>query len=85
MEKKQVLLTFAFLVKKYCKIFNECENNALKKSKFIYYQQEKNINYTNDKGVPIKDYNTFMCAYIVHRGKKHFYRYCLNSFSIQKY
>ena len=34
--------------------------------------------------VLIKDFNTFMCDHTLHRGRKHFCRYCLQAFSIEE-
>ena len=34
--------------------------------------------------VLIKDFNTFMYDYTSHRGRKHFCRYCLQSFSTEE-
>ena len=32
----------------------------------------------------IKDFNTFMYDHTLHRGRKHFFRYCLRAFSTQE-
>ena len=34
--------------------------------------------------VLIKDFNTFTYSHILHHGKKHFYRYCLQDFSTKE-
>ena len=50
--------------------------------------QEKHLLFIAEEGkrhyILIKDFNTFRYDHTLHRGKKHFCRYCLQAFSTEE-
>ena len=54
--------------------------NVFKKKLLNYYYQEKGKRHY----VLIRDFNAVMYDHKLHRGRKHFYHYCLQDFSTEK-
>ena len=80
-EKKNSIALVFLIIKMKKNIQSMYQKNVVKKNKFILLLigKEGKRHY-----VLIKDFNAFMYDHSLHRGRKHFCRYCLQAFSTEE-
>ena len=75
---KRIISALVLLIIKIGRIIQPMSQKILSKEHvYLLLTREDGKRYY----VPIKDFNTFMFDHTFHRGRKHFYRYCLHAFS----
>ena len=75
---KRIMSALVLLIIKIGRIIQPTSQKILSK-KHVYLLLTRE--YGKRQYVPIKDFNIFMFDHTLHRGRKHFYRYCLHAFS----
>ena len=75
---KRIMSALVLLIIKIGRIIQPMSQKILSK-KHVYLLLTRE--YSKRYYVPIKDFNIFMFDHTLHRGRKHFYRYCLHAFS----